>query len=505
MKRYCENTGSGGISARLSLMLFAVTVVFTAAAAYEIPESIRQIRMGTVNVKTDPGAVVRVSQLRHEFWFGTCISNFAGIEDSLQSESRRIYNDTLARYFNTAVHENALKWEQLTDRWGSPWTPNYTIADTILNWCEANDMKMRGHCMFWANKGYVPDWAKALSDDSLRLAVKEHIFDMLPRYRGRIDEWDFNNEMLHHDYFRSRLGDDIIDSMLIWSKQANPDAILYLNDYSILAGGKDDNYVKQVRGFLERGLPVGGIGCQGHFGSGVGDTAKLRKELDSLGQFGIPIKITEMDISTDDEEKQAQEFSKILPLAFSHEAVNGVLLWGFWEDKMWRSKGALWLEDWTPVSSAAVWKDFIYSKWWTEVIDTADENGDCAIPAFFGRHRIEVEGATGEDITLAKADGEVTVEIKATNVSSGRHKPRSGPSIRRMADRIIIYGVSTNLEQFSSVRMYSPDGRSVSLPVKSRTGKPESGICIGNGVERLSPGMYFLKIPGAEPISILLN
>ena len=77
----------------------------------------------------------------------------------------------------------------------------------MLKWCEDNGLRLRGHCVFWCVDKYVQPWLKELDDDSLRVAVQRRAIDVLGKYKGRIPEYDVNNEMLNGDYYKKRLGD----------------------------------------------------------------------------------------------------------------------------------------------------------------------------------------------------------------------------------------------------------------------------------------------------------
>ena len=131
-------------------------------------DAIGRCRMGTIRIQCRPGAQVKVTQLAHEFWFGTAISRrmFRGDADP---EAQGKYLTILKDNFNAAVHENALKWYSTERRQGET---SYADADRMLEWCEQNGIRMRGHCLFWAVDKYVQDWVKQLGADELRRTVE---------------------------------------------------------------------------------------------------------------------------------------------------------------------------------------------------------------------------------------------------------------------------------------------------------------------------------------------
>jgi len=369
--------------------------------------AILELRTGRLSIRTSPRARVRVTQLSHEFPFGTAIAGRMFRDDADPVEKRK-YLETLKANFNAAVHENELKWYH-TERNG-PGNPDYSDADRMLEWCERNGLAMRGHCIFWGVDQFVQDWVKKLDDAALRAALERRAKDIVGRYKGRIREFDLNNEMLHGDYYARRLGPGITADMFRWAKEANPEVVLYVNDYNILSGGDSARYVEQIKGLLARGIPVGGIGCQGHVGGSIVPEV-TRRVLDDLAQFRLPIKITEFDANTDDEGLKARTLEDVYRLAFAHPAVEGILMWGFWEGAHWIPKAALWKRDFTPTPAAKTYRDLVFGEWWTNVELVADRSGRCETRAFFGRHRVESEGRSVE-VELSKRKGSAAVEIR---------------------------------------------------------------------------------------------
>ncbi len=388
--------------------LLSVLLLAQAWGAEDPQAAIRQHRMGTLVVQTAPNAAVKVTQLRHEFWFGTAINRrmFADLDNP--SPDAQKYLEILKTHFNAAVHENEMKWYS-TER-NAPGEPDYSMADRMLAWCEKNGLQMRGHAIFWGIEQYVQKWQKALDDDALRKAVERRAREVTARYKGRIAEFDLNNEMMHGDYYAKRLGPGIVTDMFRWAKEGNPDARLYINDYGILQSG-GEAYAKHIQTFLDRGIPVGGIGIQGHSGAHI-DPARVKATLDRLAAFKLPIKITEFDMDTADEAAKARGHEALYRTCFAHPAVDGILMWGFWEGCHWRPKAAIWKKDWTPTPAAEAHRRLVYDEWWTRFEGKADAAGRCEVPAFFGRHRIEAAGKAIE-VTLPKAEGTTTVRIGA--------------------------------------------------------------------------------------------
>lgn len=205
-------------------------------------------------------------------------------------------------------------------------------------------MLVRGHTLFWAKDQWVDDWVKELSEDELRWHVFTHLDNTVTRFRDRIWAWDVNNEMIVGDFYKSRLGEDVRGEFFRRAHELDPSAIYFVNDYALLADSSFDNprfaaYLQQIRSFLEEGAPVGGIGIQEHqaarfTGSEDGhprlDPFVIWDRLDQLAEFGLPIHITEVSFPTECPDRRAEELEIFFHVMFAHEAVEAILLWGFW-------------------------------------------------------------------------------------------------------------------------------------------------------------------------------
>ena len=377
-----------------------------------IDARIAEIRMGNIVVKTKPDDEVKVRQLRHEFLFGTAITDELAEKDknAMSGENRKMFLKILGENFNYAVHENALKWYDCEIEQN---VVDYYLADRIWELCNELHIPMRGHCIFWDKDEYIMPWLKKLNNDELRAAVVRRAIDVTGHFKGRIHEFDLNNEMVHNDFFRRRLGYGIINEMAWLAKVGNPDAVLFVNEYGILCDGGFNlgSYITQIENFLASGVPIGGIGCQGHQGTPyktVMSADHVQKTLDVLSKFNLPLKITECLFDADDEETQAEEMRKIFPIYFAHPNVEAILMWGFWAGAHWQPHTALWRKDWTLTPQGSMYRDFVFNKWWTKVTGKAEKDGTFKARAFYGNYEITSGGKT-KNVTLSKKNKSIEV------------------------------------------------------------------------------------------------
>ena len=440
--------------------LVVVFVQFAGAQSVkELTDSlIDQHRKGTLRILLPGPATVSVTQIRHDFPFGTCVNRrLFGLDNSTSTpEDMQKYQDTLRAYFNAATHENALKWHH-TEKNG-PGDPGYVFADSVYRFCAENNLAMRGHLLVWEDTRYMAQWVKELNDDDLRFHVKRRVKDVTTHYKGKISDYDLNNEMLEHNYIRTRLGDGIVKEMADAALEGDPDAVLYLNEYNILDGAKLTAYLNQIRHYLAQEVPIGGIGCQGHFWSPVPSYHVLRERLDSLAQFGLPIKITEYDYEAAIDAR-ASGLDRAYRTFFSHPAVTGITMWGFWAGRMWRSGAAFWELDWTPNKAAQAYKNLVYHEWWTREEQTANDSGVCEIRVFFGTHAVEVGDKTFE-VTFPQSHGsEYTLDLRPTDVGSLRAPHPSNES--RLGTTRVVPAWSLHQWNNHDRRIYDIRGRNI--------------------------------------------
>jgi GH35 family endo-1,4-beta-xylanase len=392
------------------------------AGSDDIDQMIRQHRMGELTIKARPGASVQVEQVRHEFWFGAAISSSA-FSGRLNSEDGRRYKEVFLSNFNAAVTENALKWHAMEPRKGRV---DYTVVDAILKWTDENDIPLRGHNLFWGIPRRVQSWQKQMDDKELREVLRIRATTIARRYKGRFAEYDLNNEMIHGNYYADRLGPGITKQMAAWVKQVDSNARLYLNDYDILTGRQLDNYIKHIRGFLDEGASIDGVGVQGHLHGDSFDPQALRHALDKLAAEGLPVCITEFNfpgqrsrvyrrrdlkLTPDQEKAKAKALTEYYRICFAHPAVKGILMWGFWERANWIPQSSLYLRDWTPTPAAKAYRDLVFNQWWTKWEGKTDKDGYCRLQVFCGKHRVTVDGHE-KTVNLKKASGAETVSFK---------------------------------------------------------------------------------------------
>jgi len=213
--------------------------------------------------------------------------------------------------------------QQLTPEWGFNWdyvqpAPsqfNFDFADSVLAFAQANDMTMRGHALVWYAS--LPDWAKDIRGAAeAESALTSHVETLVSRYRGKVKTWHVVNEpledpkggsaaSLRQSVWMQNLGEKYIDRAFHLAHQADPAAELLINEYGIesLDEGstpKRQALLKLVKDLLGRGVPLHGIGLQGHLLDKYEiDTSGTHDFVSEIRSLGLSVHITELDVVDD--------------------------------------------------------------------------------------------------------------------------------------------------------------------------------------------------------------
>ena len=208
------------------------------------------------------------------------------------------------RHFNSITPSNMLKWEKIHP---FPGVYNFIPVDQFVEYGEKHHMDLVGHCLVWHNQ--TPDWVfrneshNPVTRDTLLQRMHDHIFTVMRRYRGRIHTWDVVNEALGEDGSLRKsgwseiIGDDFVDKAFEYAREADPDAVLVLNDYSLPNAAKRDGVIRMVKDLQSKGIRVDAIGMQGHYQLDYPSPEDLEAAILAFSGLGCRVLITELDIN----------------------------------------------------------------------------------------------------------------------------------------------------------------------------------------------------------------
>ena len=205
--------------------------------------------------------------------------------------------------FNTISPENVLKWEVIHPK---PDTYDFALADKYVEFGQQNHMFIIGHNLVWHNQ--VPKWVfedkdgKPVSRDILLERMQNHIRTVVGRYKGRIKGWDVVNEALNEEGtlrqspWMKIIGEDYIEKAFEFAHSADPEAQLYYNDYSLENEPKRKGALELVRKLKAKGVPIAGVGLQGHVHMDWPSADQINTTITEFGKLGMKVMITELDV-----------------------------------------------------------------------------------------------------------------------------------------------------------------------------------------------------------------
>lgn len=236
--------------------------------------------------------------LEGKFLIGTAVneSQIRGLDAKSDS--------IIFRHFNAIEPENCLKSAELQPEKG---VFQWELADKYVEFGEKHDLAVYGHCLVWHSQ--LPEWfcknedGTDVSPDELKARMKDHIYTVVGRYKGRIKGWDVVNEAINDDgswrqsAFYRILGEEFIPLAFQYAHEADPDCELYYNDYNMHCEGKISTVIKMVKELHRRGIRIDAVGFQGHFGMDYPDMKQLEKNIEDVYACGVGVMFTELDMS----------------------------------------------------------------------------------------------------------------------------------------------------------------------------------------------------------------
>jgi endo-1,4-beta-xylanase len=270
----------------------------------------------------------------------------------------------LVAEFNSLTPENALKWSALAS---APGVYDFTVADALVDLAEQNEMRVRGHTLVWSRLNGIPDWLEAevnlAPEPAVRMQelLEQHIQTVVGRYAGRIDSWDVVNEPLQmfggtldtSSLFYQTLGAGYVAQAFELAHQADPEARLFLNEVLVEQWTPKAAGLRTLVGdLLAQGVPIHGVGLQGHFFLGLPTREQLAALIGSFTDLGLEVELTEIDISlglfdgeADPIAAQAAAYGDVFAACRAVQGCRGLTTWGVSDRSTWLDRTEPWNAD----------------------------------------------------------------------------------------------------------------------------------------------------------------
>ncbi len=266
------------------------------------------------------------------------------------------YDELLRKDFNNLTSEFQMKMDVMYPSEGNY---NFGPADAIVNYAEANDIEVHGHALIWHNS--TPSWVENFSgtDAEFETMIEDYITTVLTRYKGKVRSWDVVNEAIadgsndlrfDDSVFRRRMGPDYIEKCYRFARNADPDVLLFYNDYNMAAvEGKRNAMFAIVDNLMTENL-IDGIGAQLHISYNGPSRNDIQAVVDGTVSRNLLIHFAELDIRANPEENNSltslssqraiDQSNKYKELAEIYDAVPAankfaLTVWGLKDDESW--------------------------------------------------------------------------------------------------------------------------------------------------------------------------
>jgi endo-1,4-beta-xylanase len=214
--------------------------------------------------------------------------------------------ELIKQQFNSVTPENSMKMGPI-----HPEENRYfwKDADDIVDFAQKNKLRVRGHNLLWHEQ--TPPWlfknadGTTVSKEVLLKRLHDHIFTVVKRYKGKIYAWDVvneaiadnPNEFLRNSEWYKICGDEFIAKAFEYAHEADPQAVLFYNDYNTERPEKRERVYKLLKQLKDANVPIDAVGLQGHWSLQEPTEAELRKAIEQYASLGLKVQITELDVS----------------------------------------------------------------------------------------------------------------------------------------------------------------------------------------------------------------
>jgi endo-1,4-beta-xylanase len=280
---------------------------------------------------------------------------------SLQGEEAQF----ILKHFNSLTPENSMKMGPIHPEQNRY---NWAESDAIVAFAQQNKLRVRGHNLCWHEQ--TPKWlfknadGSVVSKDTLLNRLRDHIYTVVKRYKGKIYAWDVLNEaiddnpakLLRESPWLKICGEDYIAKAFEYAHEADPDAQLFYNDYNTERPEKRERIFKLLQKLVKQGVPIHAVGLQGHWSLYEPGKQELEETIQKFASLGLKVQITELDVSVYPwekerrqlrageaqaytkamEEKQSAKYQEIFSiLRKEKQAISGVTFWNVSDRYSW--------------------------------------------------------------------------------------------------------------------------------------------------------------------------
>lgn len=273
------------------------------------------------------------------------------------------YATVVKRELNSLTGENAMKMDMISKGYG---LYDWTGGDRVAQFARDNGMRIHGHTLVWYRS--LPNWWMdnfSGDRDAWIALLTTYITDVVTHFKAQgVTSWDVVNEAFEDDgswrhcVWYDNIGQDYMDIAFQTAHAADPDALLFYNDYGMeYSAAKRVAICNEMKAMLGRGIPIDGIGLQMHVNV---NTPKydMVAALDAAAELNLKIHISELDVAVNDinrpdptltftdelKEKQKTAYKSMVEAyrALPSDLQFGITLWGVHDAQAWLAPNPDW-------------------------------------------------------------------------------------------------------------------------------------------------------------------
>ncbi|MBN1759817.1 MAG: endo-1,4-beta-xylanase [Chitinispirillaceae bacterium] len=360
-----------------------------------------------------PGILIGIALIRNDFVFGGAIRGEAF--DTLGDE----YGESFLNYFDVAVPENEMKWEQVM-KCSEKCDPDFSKADFLVDWLFQKDIFIRGHNLFSNEKeDGIPEWTRSLGTDAFKQAMQERIESAMGHFKGKVARWDLINEICHGEngslpssgMLQTKSGDpDIFSWIMDEARKTDSVAEFVINDYDLITSSDQtaaDQYI-DILTPLSSKFEI--IGAEGHFGADM-DKSSYEPKINYLAeQLGKPVWLTDVDFSFDISQAP-DKIEELMRTCFANPNVGGISMGGWCQRYLPGSDLTSYfvdsLNNETPCGQR--WRE-VRDEWKTVTGGNTDDSGKISFTGFQGKYQVLIS-CYFDTFDLEPGEGTKSVEV----------------------------------------------------------------------------------------------
>lgn len=284
----------------------------------------------------------------------------------LESSSEQNFRNLLNKDYNSITAENDMK---MTNIFRGPDNFDFSDGDAIVAYAKANGMRVHGHALVWHPDYAIPDWLENFdgTDEEFEAHIENYVKTTVAHFAEEKDEngtsivtgWDVVNEYfdggnIRSTLFTQRMGQNYIDKIFTWAREADPEVLLFYNDYNIAGEPNKRNAIlSMVSRFKNNGIPIDGVGMQMHLNIEWPSLDEISQAITDVTNSDLLVHISELDIGVNPDDditslsvSRAQEqeefynyvtseYNSIVPAGQQY----GITVWGVRDQDSWRYDG----------------------------------------------------------------------------------------------------------------------------------------------------------------------